>query len=350
MKLPNGYGSVYKLPGNRRKPWAVRITVSREERADGSTKWTYKYLGYYETQAAALTALAQYNENPFDLDVNKITFAEVYEKWSREHYPKISKSTAGGYEAAYKLCDQLSTLRFCDIRKSHLQGVVDTCGKNYPILKWLKVLYSALFKYGLENDICVKDYAKYVDITQYKDKNPNSKERTVFSAEELEVLWETNKDHEYLSTILMLVYSGVRVTELLDLKKEDVHLSEKWFQVTASKTSAGIRQVPIAEKILPFFQHWMQKNDSDYLLSTPDGKHLSYHNYYKNYWTPLLDKLDIPNHRPHDTRHTCISMLATSKVDDKIIKRIVGHSGQSITESVYTHFDIQLLIDAINKI
>ena len=70
MKLPNGFGSVYKLPGNRRKPWAVRITISRKEGKDGLTHWKYKYLGYYESQAAALTALTHYNENPYDMNAN----------------------------------------------------------------------------------------------------------------------------------------------------------------------------------------------------------------------------------------------------------------------------------------
>ena len=37
-------------------------------------------------------------------------------------------------------------------------------------------------------------------------------------------------------------------------------------------------------------------------------------------------------------------------VDDKIIKKIVGHKGQGVTEIVYTHFDIQQLIDAIDLI
>lgn len=31
MRLPNGYGSVYKLSGNRRNPYAARITIDWEE-------------------------------------------------------------------------------------------------------------------------------------------------------------------------------------------------------------------------------------------------------------------------------------------------------------------------------
>ncbi len=55
-------------------------------------------------------------------------------------------------------------------------------------------------------------------------------------------------------------------------------------------------------------------------------------------------------HRPHDTRHTCISMLASKKVDDRIIKKIVGHKGQTVTEVVYTHVDLPDKLEAINSI
>ncbi|MFR3038156.1 MAG: tyrosine-type recombinase/integrase [Agathobacter rectalis] len=48
----------------------------------------------------------------------------------------------------------------------------------------------------------------------------------------------------------MLIYTGVRVSELLDLKKENINLKERWFDVTESKTQAGIRKVPISKKSL----------------------------------------------------------------------------------------------------
>ena len=80
-------------------------------------------------------------------------------------------------------------MRFADIRKSHLQRVIDSSGKNYPTLKKLRVLFTQLFKYALQNDICSKDYAKFIDISQYKDKNPNAIERKPFTKEEIQTLW-----------------------------------------------------------------------------------------------------------------------------------------------------------------
>ena len=54
---------------------------------------------------------------------------------------------------------------------------------------------------------------------------------------------------------------------------------------------------------------------------------------------------------PHCCRHTCISLLAEAGVDQTIIKKIAGHSGaMSLTEKVYTHFDVQELVKAINQL
>lgn len=343
MRLPNGFGSIVKLPGNRRKPFSVR---TKAKNIDG--KWKYKYLGYYETREQAMIALVHYNENPYDMDANKTTFSEVYEKWSMEHFPKISESNKKGYSASYKICSSLYDMKMNEIRKSHLQNVVDTCGKNYPTLRKLKVLFNCMYKFALENDIVGKDYSQFVDIAQYKDKNPNTISRSPFSKEEIEKVW-TYKENEYCSVILMLLYSGCRVSELLDLKKENVSLEERCFDIIASKTEAGIRKVPISKKTFSFFQYWMQKNDCEYLLSTKEGQHFLYRNYYDSYWKPLMREMDI-THSPHDTRHTCISNLTLAGVDDKIIKKIIGHAGKSVTEKVYTHFDIQVLLNAIDKI
>ena len=81
-----------------------------------------------------------------------------------------------------------------------------------------------------------------------------------------------------------------------------MNLSERWFDVTASKTDAGVRRVPINKKMLKYFQKWYAHNESEYLISTPDGEHFKYRNYYDSYWKPLMEKLNM-THRPHDTRH-----------------------------------------------
>ena len=145
-----------------------------------------------------------------------------------------------------------------------------------------------------------------------------------------------------------MIYSGLRIGEFWNLKKEDVHLEERWFQVTESKTESGIREVPIAEKIVPFFEHWMQK-ESEYVFPNTKGNKHTDRVFRDSWWNPLMNELEM-NHRPHDTRHTCVSLLTEAGVDERIIKKIVGHKGQGVTEQVYTHLELPIKLEAINKI
>lgn len=202
----------------------------------------------------------------------------------------------------------------------------------------------------MKNDICNKDYSSFVDIVQYKDRNPNKYDRNKFEKNEIDIIWEQKED-KYYQIVLMLLYSGVRISEMLGLKKENVHLDEQYFDVICSKTENGIRKVPIADKVLPYYKAWYEScPECEYLLHTEDGKHFEYRNYYDSYFKPLMEQLGI-NRTPHCCRHTCISMLAEAGINQTIIKKIVGHSGaMTLTEKVYTHFDIKELVDAINKI
>ncbi len=350
MRLPNGFGTVYKLSGKRRKPYIAQKTRGWEINEEtGKTKQLYTVVGYYETRKEALTALAEFNANPYDVNVSKITFENVYERWSSEHFPTVSDSNVKGYKAAWLLCHKIATMRFVDVKLDHLQMIVDESGKNTPTLKKLKILLGLMYKYAVIHEIIPKErnMVEYVNIKNAG--NPNAYDRKPFSKAEVKRLWDVKDTNIYYTVILILIYSGCRIGELLDLKKENVNLEERYFKIIESKTEAGIRTAPIAEKIYPFFEYWYYLNDCEYLLSTSEGEHFLYRNYYDSYWKPLIEVLGM-THRPHDTRHTCISMLTVAGVSDKIIKKIVGHKGQSVTEVVYTHFEIEELLDAINKI
>lgn len=351
MRLPNGFGSVYKLSGkNRRKPFVARKTVGWTfDEEKGKSYPIYEFVGYYATRKEALTSLTEYNKDPYDLHHDTITFAEVYDKWSDIHFQKVSDSNIKGYQASFRTCSQLHDMKFVDIKLDHLQKVVDESGKNTPTLKKLKVMFGLMYDYAVRHEIVTpdkRDMVRYVDISQAG--NPNAYNREPFSKKQIQMLWNSKDSNEYITVILMLIYTGVRISEFLDLKKEDIHLEERWFFVKESKTESGIREVPIAEKIVPFFEYWMEK-DCEYLICTPSNEHFVYRNYYDSYWTPIMESLSM-KHRPHDTRHTCVSLLTTAGVDERIIKKIVGHKGQGVTEQVYTHLELPIKLEAINKI
>lgn len=62
------------------------------------------------------------------------------------------------------------------------------------------------------------------------------------------------KEDKWYQIPLILIYTGLRIGELLELEKENINLEEQYFDVVKSKTESGIRRVPIADCILPFFK------------------------------------------------------------------------------------------------
>lgn len=108
MRLPNNYGSVYKLRGKRRNPWCARKTVGWKVNPETrSAIPEYKYIGYYRTKEEALQGLADYNNDPYDLHIKTITLKEVYERWSAEHFQKILDSNIKATTASWKLLQSI---------------------------------------------------------------------------------------------------------------------------------------------------------------------------------------------------------------------------------------------------
>lgn len=362
MRLPNGFGNVSKLSGARRNPWRARKTVGWEiDEVTKVAKQVYVTIGYYPTRQLALQALSDYNKNPYDLEANKITFEEVYNRWSERKFTEISDSNVNGYRASYRICEPLYKLKFADIKLNHLQSIVDKCDKNYPTLRKLKVLLNQLYDYAVINEIVPKDrhVVEYINI----GKADKSVKHYRFSDKEVETIWRWADGNEYVQVILMLIYSGVRPGELFNLKAKHVDLEARYFTVEKGKNDNAIRKVPIHDRTYPFFEHWMSKG-KEYLITNRSGKKFNFDtnhaSYTESYWEPLLkdmgiyeyknDHGDVAEHLPHDTRHTFTSMWAEKRLDEAMRRKIQGHSGKGIAEIVYTHYELERLREELNKL
>lgn len=346
MRNPSGYGGVYKLSGKRRKPFAARVTDRWERDPEtGRARQVYKSLGTYKTRAEAMNALAAYHADPHAIP-NSTTFAELYDKWSAEKYEKISDSGVKSYVAAYKWAEALHNLPFVELRKNHLQSVIDQCTAGWHTKKAIKTLFTQLYRYGIENDFVNKDYAQFIDLG---GSAPDTTRRP-FSTEEIQLLWDSRARMEWIDSVLILIYTGWRIGELLAMRAQDVDL-DSWTMCGGSKTDAGKnRIVPIHPRIRPLVQN-LYDPARPYLLPSADPRHpLSYYTYRDVYWRRVMEQLDMADHRPHDCRHTFASLADTAGVNKLCIKRIMGHASQDITDRVYTHKDIEELRREIAKI
>lgn len=361
MKLPNGYGGISKLPGARRRPFRVRITKGWITDDEGKVKQQYGTLGYYKTRKEAMIALAEYNDNPYDLDVKKITFGQIFDKWLERDKASMSEGNikaAKGFRAY--LCS-LEDMPMCMVKLTHLQTAMDEVikqGKSNATQAKVKILMSKTFKYAIEHDIIEKNYTPFVRVSSTKPTR--EEQEKLITTEEIQALI-SQPDEMFIGKPykgvapsalvgdipMLLLYTGCRINELLAMKVDDIHISERWMHIPGTKTRTADRTVPIHRKIELLLQRRIDNAVNGYLFHW-DGKKLPYHIFLK-YWAKLMERLG-QSHTPHDTRHTFISIMDRVGVgaSSVVLKRIVGHSNTSITEH-YTHKGLDDLLAAIDK-
>lgn len=357
FRNPNGYGTVKKLSGKRRRPFAVYVTTGWTMQ-DGNAKQIQRPIGYYSTRQEAMIALAEYNKNPFDIDKRNITFSQVYEILLRDKFDKMKPSAKAAYVTAFKKCDAIQNIRMFELKKAHMQTIVDeNAEKSKSTLNNLLKLFHAVFKFALENDVCEKNYAEFVTVASEKE----AKAKTPFSRDEIALLWknldwinepskpETTLGMSFMDMPLIHIYTGVRPQELFDIRKEDVHLEERWIDLRGTKTAAAKRIVPIHKKIIPLIEKRMKQNDSEYLFVSGTGKPFSNPLYRNQFFNPMCQEFNL-NHTPHECRHTFATFGAAYNLNKVLLKKIIGHSSGDITEDTYTHTFIEDLIAEIDKL
>ena len=361
MRNPNGYGGISFLGANRRNPFRVRITTGWEyDENTGRQKQQYATLGYYPTRKAAMIALAEYNKNPYDIDAQSVTFEEIYKKWSVEAYAKLQQSSKRTYGSAYKQLESIHKAKMSDLKKRELQAALDKLSdKSESFQSKAKGIIKGVFKYCLENDLLEKDYSQFISINSSDTNTGNI--HNAYTEDEIKLLWDNIKtpiqlkyslhdirDIYTADLILIPIYTGMRPGELLQIKKENVHLDER-YMIGGFKTTAGTdRIIPIHEDIYPLIKARYEAAGV-WLIPYKSDNPPSMTTFRKYMFDPLAEKIKL-EHLPHDGRHTFATFADRSNIKDHIVKLIMGHNIDDITKNVYTHITPAELVDAVNQI
>lgn len=347
MRNPNGFGGVIKLSGKRRKPFAVRISNG----FDKEGKQKYKYLGYYETRKEALYQLSLYNTNPYNVDLKKLTLSNIYNRFMDTKKDKISETSFKNYTFLYKYLKPLQEMKMSNIKTAHLQTLIDNLTKvktneklSSSSLKRIKSLLSNLFTYAMKLDVIEKNYSQFIEMPKHEIIIV----RKIFTPEEIETLWKNIDKIKHIDTILILIYTGMRINELLKLKKENVDLINDTI-IGGSKTEAGKnRIIPIHPKIKSLIINRMN-TPTEFLICNVTGKNkYSYTNFKTCHFNKIMHELKM-SHTPHDTRHTFATMLTEVSNNDTAITGIIGHVNINMTKK-YTHTNIEKMRKEIEKI
>lgn len=340
--MPSGYGSVYRLSGNRRRPWIARKTIGWDGE---SGKQLYYTIGYYATKKEALAALAEYNRNPIGL-TRDITLGELYKKWSDSRFPKMKYATLKTYTSAWVHLSALGDMKVRDIKTSHFQDVVDNLvkkGLSYSTCHKVKVLAGLLCKYALADDIVTKNYAEGIVLPP----KPEPKQE-FFAQTEIHAIDKLAKHNEWAKAVMIMIYTGFRIGELLALTKFSVNWDEKTI-TGGGKTEAGTdRKIPIHKRIEEYVRYWYN-TPGEYLINR-EGQKIGQKYFREHLYKPVLQEAQVRVLTPHATRHTFSTMLAKANVHPKVMQELMGHADPSTTLGIYTHSDVAMLQEAMAQI
>src|SRR5690606_15760236 len=184
-----------------------------------------------------------------------------------------------GYDLAWNHLKVIGDMPIKDVRKSHLQDIIDGLVKNgigYATCHRVKVLSGILLKHAMDDDLVEKNYASNVVLPEKPDSD-----KTAFTDLEIKAITKLAEGGDlWAGTVLILIYTGMRISELTGLKKFNVDMRENLI-TGGIKTDAGKnRVVPISPKIEGYMVYWYNL-PGEHLIQR-EGAPVS-SNYYRRY-------------------------------------------------------------------
>lgn len=162
------------------------------------------------------------------------------------------------------------------------------------------------------------------------------------------------ESHRNRAIIEMLYGSGLRVSELVNLRLSDMYLQEGYMRIIGKGNKQ--RLVPISPEATKWFNYWLE--DRSQLDIKPESKDIAFLNRYGRQLTRamiftiikrLAEQAGVKKAiSPHTLRHSFATHLLQNGADLRIIQQLLGHESISTTE-IYTHVDVSDLREAILK-
>lgn len=328
-KRCNGEGTVYKGKNGK---WVAEYTIGWDEE-DGKLCRKKRRKTGFPTKLDAIAYMPNLKQEVSQVDGN-VKFKDLYKKWIEGHSDKVGKSTITGYKSVWQYFKPIHYVEVAKLKTEHLQKCIDECPHGRRTKENMKAVGTCVFRLAMQLDIVDRNYAEYIYIKK-EDKN----ERLAFSTEQIQTMWDNVENVPNLKYVLVLCYTGMRLSEMLGALTDDYNAEEGYF-ITGVKTDAGKnRVITISPKIRPFFADFAK------------GKHLftefTAKRFRKDIFYPALQALDMDEldekgdhiYTPHCCRHTFATLMKNVDAPATDKQKLIGHAKFEMTAH-YTHTDI----------
>lgn len=344
-----GTGEIAKLTGNRRKPWCAKMNGA--------------YIGTFATKAEAAVALQNLADRPVS-DYYNYTVAEMYDLWKKDHFKDISQKGIEQYETSFKKLEPIHSRKFRTLHIADMQAILDDLEaqkKSESTRNKVRQLLSQLYKRAMADHIVNQNDAQFLRVRSDEKLTGKKKSRPIFSPDDIAILKAHDSD-DTARLILIMIYSGMRIGELMTLRKDNVNL-DIGYMIGGEKTEAGIdRLIPIHPSIAPYVRDFYDRASGELLVSGYGGNKNPRNFRGREFYPTLIRlginqaptgdpaedaKIEAARLKPHAARRTFATMAVRSGIKPEHLQKIIGHAQYETTLKYYAQMSPEDLIKSM---
>lgn len=372
-----GMGSISQRKDGK---WTARVTMGYNAQGKRKVKAIYG-----KTEREVKTKLKEFQKELIRHEyeeVQKTTVESYMTRWLEDiKRTELKPSSYDRLEATckYQIFPFIGYIQIHSLSPSDIQELVNTLTNKGYAYSTIKKAYNAIdscLTLAYERGEIKKNPA--VRISLPKQIKKELSDIVFYNAEEIELIKKhalfkyKNGEYKYSNGwyIILLLYTGMRVGELLALKWENINFNAGTLRVSGNlkqvrnrdknsknvyklieqspKTKSGNRLIPLADNAVAALKYlWEHRHSEVYVATTKNGKFISPRNLDRAF-RKITETAGIKPAGVHSLRHTFASMLFKRGVDPKTVSEILGHSDVSITYNIYIHIIEEQKVKAIS--
>lgn len=296
------------------------------------------------------------------------TFSDRAEEYINEVLipsAKLAEGTKERYSSAYYTHvagSPLSMIVASKVKAADIQKFYNQLDVSQQTLRQVHKFMSAFYKWMVRNEYS-NDVLSAVEIPKKPD-NSKSDDIVVWTESEIKTITDNIGDYRYRLFIYMMLYTGMRFSEVLGLKYEDIdknviHVRRQCYlgEIKAPKANS-VRDIPI-HKILreeikrheTWHRQEMKKNryKTEYIFTTSTGQHVNRSSLDKSI-KRFYKRIGLDPKHNHAYRSTFCTQLCKCGVPLEVASKLLGHKNIAVTARHYALVQPKSQKEAIDKL
>ena len=327
--------SIHPRKGKKRTSYQVRF-----RRPDGAQASRTFQTKKQAEQFEASIVLDLDGSRSVTMQQRKMTFAEVTEQWLRTKEHTFAATTKRRLEQILRvhLLPPLGAIPIRQIKTGHLRELVYVWQrKGLAPLTIRNHIANArpIFRFALEDGLVTKDPTTGLKLDSDARRQP-----MILNEAQCQTLLTCLDDH-HRRLFYVLLATGLRINELINLTIGDIDFTNKVLHIRSSKTKWGIREIDLSANDLKVMREQIEssvqfgEDVSDHLFQSQKGKPLNYRNLTQRVLKNVIAETGLPEFTFHDLRRTHATMLVGAGIDPKAVQYRMGHSSIETTLKYY---------------